>query len=159
MGRNGIKQREKDINWQKRKKKNRNGLKRSKRDRNGQKQTKTDLLTELVYGLNQLLRSLVSSSPTVKIGRSVNIMLYCDRLWYATCNIFGFLDLSISYVKNTTSWTSLAFQMSMQEKLEKVNLLQNQHFKNWRALKKNSLLFHKKFSFNQTFLLSTHSIK
>ena len=34
--------------------------------------------------------------------------------------IFGFLDLSIKYLKNFTSRTSLAFQMSVLEKFEKV---------------------------------------
>ena len=61
---------------------------------------------KIVY---QRSRSWVSSSPTAKIGRNIYVTSYCDWLWDATCNIFGFLDLSISYLKNVyqgplTNW-------------------------------------------------------
>ena len=49
--------------------------------------------------INQYWRSWVGFIPTAKIGRNIYFMSYCDRFSLATCNIFGFLGFSISYIK------------------------------------------------------------
>ena len=41
---------------------------------------------------------------------------------------FDFLDLSIKYISNATFGTSLAFQMSVLEIIEKVHVIINQRF-------------------------------
>ena len=63
----------------------------------------------------QWLRSWVSWSPTGKIWSNIYVTSYIIRLWNVTRNIFGLLESSISNVKNSTAWTSLAFQMGVKK--------------------------------------------
>ena len=73
---------------------------------------------------NQYLRSLVSSILISKIGRNVFVTSYCDGFKHAICDFsFSYLVSSIKYLENALSRTSLAFQMSMLEKLEKLTMV------------------------------------
>ena len=80
-------------------------------------------LVKLLLHFKFYIRHKIGASLTLttKLGRNVYVTSYCDRLWRATCNIFGFLDLAIKYLKIATLQRSLTCQMSMLNSLEKVN--------------------------------------
>ena len=59
-----------------------------------------------------------------KIDCNVYVTSYCDGLWHTRCNIFGFCNLCIKYLKNATLQGCLAFQVSVLERLENVNFIQ-----------------------------------
>ena len=65
----------------------------------------------------QYSRSLFNKIIPALIGRNVFVTSICDRFCHATCNIFGFLYLSMEYLKKATFQTSLAFQISVLERL------------------------------------------
>ena len=48
--------------------------------------------------------------------------------WIMTCYMHGFLDWSNKYIKNATLQISLAFQMSVLERLENVHFSQIERF-------------------------------
>ena len=83
--------------------------------------------------INQYSRSRVSPSLTAKIDQNKAQHLPYSILWIATYDFFDFLDLPKKYLANATFGTSLAFQMSVLERLEKLNLAKNHCF--WPTLK------------------------
>ena len=81
-----------------------------------------------VDNIYQCSRSWVNSSLTAKIEHNVYVALYCDSFWHATCNIFEFLYVSMSYVKISTYYMILAFWMSVLTRFKKVNGSKNHIF-------------------------------
>ena len=65
--------------------------------------------------VDECLRSHVISI----IVCNVFVTSYCDRLWHAKCDLIGFLRIVHKYIENATFRTSLAFQMSVLERLER----------------------------------------
>ena len=78
--------------------------------------------------LNQDSRSRLSPSLTAKIDQNKAQRSPYAILWLATCDFFDFLDFPQKYLANATFRTSLVFQMSVLERLEKLNFIKNQRF-------------------------------
>ena len=85
--------------------------------------------------LDQYLRSWVFI--IAQIERNACVTSICEGLWHATHAIFGVLDLWRTHKKNSTFWTSLAFQMSVLERFENPNFSQFWRF--WPPLEKSNL--------------------
>ena len=74
---------------------------------------------------NQYSRSWTNLSPTAKIDQNKAQRLSYNILLIDTCDFFLLLHLAKTFVANATFGISLTFQMSVLERLEKVNLMKN----------------------------------
>ena len=114
-------------------KKNKNKETQTEMNRNVQKQTNQKKQTETYRNgqkwtgegtdrkIYQYLKSYVSYFPMAKKKHNVYVKSYCGRVRDAT---FDFLEFQI-FLKNAACQRSLAFQMNVLERLEKVNLTNN----------------------------------
>ena len=60
--------------------------------------------------------------------RKVFVTSICDQLWHDARNIIGCLDLSKQYLLNATFGTSIAYHMSVMERLYFLIFLLFQNF-------------------------------
>ena len=77
--------------------------------------------SDMCYMTKYIFSSHFISLGMPKLGAKFLVLWIFYGLWHAICNTFGFLNTSKN-LKNATLQRSLAFQMSMLDRLEKVNL-------------------------------------